>query len=228
MIIGNYSAFNKTAGSFISGATIAQTRSNFNDTNKNRNFQTHVGKIASIPDGYGMNAWVPPQFGGGMASVIQSRPAISGVVNLAGGRNLVLPMSSVIIVTNAQLDQIVTFIASAVLQLAVTNAEMNASLVGIASGSMSISASNALLGAIIDILGNGTLILSPNTTLSATGYMEAHAGGPTALSPESLAAAVWEALSSDHISAGSMAKLIQDMNVDLAKKLSTGTFIALK
>lgn len=70
------------------------------------------------------------------------------------------------------------------------------------SATQSIFVSNFLaqLGGIIPIELNGSIQVSPSITMTALANIEASIGGPTPLSPEGLAQAVWSALIADYAS----------------------------
>lgn len=229
-LVGNYSTLNKTPARFYCGGN-ASVRSNWSSSGALKNSYTHFGKLVGYQSGYGAPyAWSLPMMTGLMSSFTQSEGLITPSVNLAGGRNLDASALLAIGVTNAQLDQIVTFVASALGQISVTNAELNASLVLSLNGTLTITA-NADIGAIVDVLASGILEIAPNVTLSALGYMEASAGGPTVLSPENLADAVWAKDITGYVDVNSAGKKLVDAgsagnpwSADLSTNNTAGTF----
>lgn len=227
-LIGNYSVFNKLPMNFTGGVTIAQTRANFNNAAKNRNANSHFGLLASIPSGGGAPyAWSLPQKIGAMSSFTSAYASLSPSVILAGGLNLTASSSGSISVTTAQLDQVVILIANSIMSLSSTAATMNAAVNMTASSNMDISGA-ANVGAIIDMLASSSALLSGNLTFSALAHMTAESGGPTPLSPEGLAEAVWNSILSEYVTPGTAGKIVQEIKSNLASKLDKGTFIALK
>lgn len=189
-LIGNYSLIHKSPGRFSSGATISQVRSNFSKPGSLKNSYMSFGKLTAYPVGYSAPyAWSLPMTAGGMSSFTLSSGSASYNADLAGGRNLESSVALSITKTNAQLDQIVTFVASALLQLS-TSADMNAAVQLQASAVLAIT-TDANIGAIVDSLASSSMAVTPVAVLTALAHMNAEAGGPTELSPEGLAAAVW-------------------------------------
>jgi len=207
-LIGNYSVFNKTAGRFIAGPTIAQTRANFSKSGSLKNSNLHFGKLASYPSGYGAPySWSMANAIGAMSSFTASRSAVSTTGNLAGGYNLEGTSTLSLISINAQLDQIVTLVCSALISIASTNANLSASVNLDATGNLSVT-SSADIGAIVNALATGNFSLASTAIISAIGHMEAEAGGATPLSPEGLAAAVWGATIAGNTEASTMGSLL--------------------
>lgn len=241
-LIGNYFLINKSPGKFRAGTSGSNVRSNDNINSDNRNFISQNSKLTAIPSGYLFPyTWAPPQADGGMASTQQSLLAISPAVNLAGGINPLASSSIALSLLNAQLDQIVTFMASANLIMAKQTAEMSAAVNAIGSSLLTLS-SYAELWAMVDAGANSAISLTGSVFLSALGNMNAEAGGPTPLSPEGLAQAVWQSLLSDYTIDGTMGKSLADAlasvgggdPVAIADEIMTrgllklGDFIALK
>ena len=232
-LIGNYSVLNKSAGRFIGGLTIAQNRSNFNTNASFKNSYTHFGKLAAYPSGYyPPYAYSMPMSTGAMSSFTQSYSFITPTVNLAGGRNLEFLAASTIINVNAELQQIVTFIASSLMTLS-TSADINASVNMQASAVLQLT-TVANIQAIIDVLASSSMTITPNVLLTALAHMNAEAGGPTPLSPEGLANAVWDKILADHQITGSTGKALSDAggagnpwSADLSTNNTAGTFGAL-
>lgn len=226
-LIGNYSVLNKTPGRFIGGATIAQNRSNWSTNGALKNSNLHYGKLAAFPSGYyPPYVWSMPISIGAMSSFTSSLGTLTPTANLAGGRNLTGSTSSVITLTNAQLDQIVTFIASGLMSI-IGSGDLNASVNLQASAVLQLTV-NADIQAIVNALASSSMAITPTAILTALAHMNAEAGGPTPLSPEGLAEAVWSSNLPDYIVTDSAGKIVQEIKSSLGKKLDTGTFIALK
>jgi hypothetical protein len=97
-----------------------------------------------------------------------------------------------ITVQTATMSLLAELVASGALVLSVNSAQLSSAVAMIASGSMTMTGS-ASLGGLIPISASGTLVIvSSSSALGALANMEAAAGGPTPLSPEGLANAVWQ------------------------------------
>lgn len=203
-LIGNYSVLNKNPGFQIAGSTISDVRSQFNKTGSMRNVFLIFDKKSAQPNGYLVPyAWQMPSSAGGMSSYTLSSSSITPSANLAAGRNLSGSAACVITVASAQLDQIVSGTGSSSMAISVASASLVGSASMTASSTMSISGS-ASIGAIISAVASSSCSISgAGSTLTALAFMEASAGGPTPLSPEGLAEAVWETLASTAV-AGTM------------------------
>ena len=232
-LIGNYSVLHKTPGRFTSGASIAQCRSNFGSSGSLRNSYSHFGLLASYPSGYAAPySWSMARAIGAMSSFTSSNLTLIPIANMAAGRNLEASVNISITVTNAQLDQIVSFIASSLMTIS-GSAELNAAVQMQASAILAITGT-ASVGAIIDSLASSNMSITPSAILTALAHMNAEAGGPTPLSPEGLASAVWDTVLSDHQALGSTGKALSDAggagnpwSADLASNNTAGTFGAL-
>ncbi len=216
MLIGNYSVFSKTAGRFISGSSLADTRGNFNKNGQNRNAFRGQGSVdgvtntQAIPSGYLPHyAWVLPQVAGGMAS----RSLISGSSdisngNLAGGLNAESTLNGEGIISSAAMQLILSAVAtlSGIGGLSADIAgklEASANLAG--AGDIS-GALGALASVVADLQGSGSLTGNTN----AKGELNATISPFTDLSPQSLATYVWSKLTSELNIEGSIGKKIVD------------------
>jgi hypothetical protein len=132
------------------------------------------------------NAFVLPQTPGDMASFTLSRPKLIPNVSLTPGMPMVADASATLVNINAQLDQIVSAIASSNIALTALNTTLAGAANAQASSVATLAKLDALCGAIFSVDANGTFVLSKNVELSALGFMIATAGGPPELSPEGL------------------------------------------
>lgn len=196
----------------------------------------YVGGLSQVfgahPSGYSLpHAFLLPLKSGAISSYTLSSGVISTNVNLIPAYNLEGTSSIFIDVTNAQLDQIVSFIASATLTLAKVDAALAAAAGLFANGSQVISLNSAQLGAIFSVLTDGQMVISSDSTLTALANMEAEAGGPTELSPEGLAAALLNAMLMDYNEPGSVGEALNNVGAssnpwssDLSTNKTAGTF----
>lgn len=230
-LIGNYSLLNRTIGRKIGASVSLMNGEDYSPTSARRNRVTKFGKISGTPPTYlAPISWVLPNSGGLMGA--SNLLNITGNISGAAGRNLEAPMSSSITVTNAQLDQIVSFIASALLTMTASG-ELQAAVEMQASAVLALT-TDANIQAIIDTLASGSMTITPNAILTALAHMNAEAGGPTPLSPEGLAAAVWDTVLADHQITGSTGKALSDAggagnpwSADITTNNTPGTFGAL-
>lgn len=227
-LIGNYSLINRTPFRQFANGVSSGYKETFTNGGSDQN--RHIGgfsKYNGTPIGYLHPAsWVLPKVSGGMASTNQSYGVLTSTSILAGGINGEANSSMTLNLTNAQLDQIVSFVASSLMTLS-TTAQLNAA-VGLQASAVLQLTVNADIQAIISVLASGNMTVTPNAILTALAHMNAEAGGPTPLSPEGLAEAVWSSVATDYNVAGTTGKMLQDVKRDLGKKLDTGAFIALK
>ncbi len=179
----------------------------------------------------GPSSFVLPQSSGSISSYTEASAAITGgVIVLTAAIPMDASGSMVLTVSTASLDLLVQLVASGTLVLAVDQAVLSSAVDAVASGSMSITVNSAVLGGIFGILANGTMILVPSGTMTAEAFMEAAGGGPTPLSPEGLANAVWaEVLEAGYSSAELMRLLVavaagKTDIIDLGGGLATVTF----
>jgi hypothetical protein len=168
--------------------------------------------FSAYPSGHlSPSAFLLAKSDGAISSFTLSNGEISGVGVLVPARNLELAGSISIAATNAELQQIVSLAASGSIAIAATTAQLAGAANVAASGTVSITATNALCGAIFSVTASSTCSISGSgTTLTALAFMEAEAGGPTELSPEGLAQAVWDTIISEHLDAGTTGKALSD------------------
>lgn len=156
------------------------------------------------------SAYILPEKAGAIASYNYSQGNISAAAfSLIPGQPMQASGAASITVTASQLDQIVSAIVNATGAIGVTTASLAAAASITASGSGSISLTPANLGAIISAICSSSGAITPNLTFSALGFIECEIGGPTPLSPEGLAQAVWNALLADYQNAGSVGEALQ-------------------
>lgn len=188
--------------------------------------------FSAYPSGYvHPRAFVLPEKSGAISSYTLSRGAISPTGTLIPGQPMAASATCSITVTASQLDQIVSLIINATGAISATSTQLAAaaSMAMTPSGSIAITPAN--LGAIISMILNSSGAISPNLTFSALGFIEAEIGGPTPLSPEGLAQAVWNAVLADFQDAGSAGEALGNASAAgnpwealLADNTTAGTF----
>lgn len=213
-LIGNNTVLNRNANRHFSGGAASGYYGGMTPYNaqKNRFSTLAISDKAGNPNGYLANiSWVLPLKSGGMSvhSPDEFRIAVS-TANAKMGRNLVASSTMVITNIDATADKIISGTASDTLVLALVTASMTAGIYGTASKALAISVSSAVLGGTIPASGSSSCTMTPNSTMTAKAFMEAIAGGPTPLSPEGLASAVWESSAAEFNTAGSMGEKLND------------------
>jgi hypothetical protein len=172
--------------------------------------QGGIDNLSGIPNGYNTGAMLLPLKAGGMSSF---NPAILNLVSSDADAKMgkALEGSAVLAITNtnAQADQIIPMIASDILAITLYNAEMSAGVQAVASSTMLISV-DASLGGIIPTEASSACLITPDVDMTANAFMEAAAGGPTELSPQGLANAVWDTVLADHLDAGTAGSALSD------------------
>jgi hypothetical protein len=201
-LIGNYSVLHKTPGRFLSGATTSGDRANYNKSGMDRNKFLSMPSFMSVPNGYTPGyAFTPAQTAGGLASYTNLEAVIgTSSSNLAAGINIDASLSAAIVLTQADLSQIVSLLASLSAAINITDAQL-AAVAGLqAALSASMSLTNAQLGAIVSLIASLSAQGSfTNANDFATASISASISSTTALSPQSLAAAVWsQAIENGH------------------------------
>ena len=162
-------------------------------------------QLAGIPSGHlHSSSWVLPTKPGAMSSFTNLQITVTpGSLNLAEGRNLVASTTVTITVNNAQLDLIVDAIGSIAITFSLS-ATLAGALEAIGNIPITLTVNNATLGAIVDAVASTLINITTAATIRADGELSGDITPFTPLSPQSLAAAVWQALASDYNAAGTM------------------------
>lgn len=209
-LIGNYSVLNKTAGRFTTGPSVADTRANYGKTNKARNMFLSLPKNSSVPMGYEPpGSWVIAQTGGGLATFVQIRGSSETASSILNVKTASASLDGSGTVTNAALGQLVQMAADLNGAGFITDAELAAiaSLSANITGTGSITAN---LSALVPLSAALTGLGSINANLKGTARLSADITPFTDLSPEGLAAAVWNSQTADYPTAGTMGRAVQD------------------
>lgn len=211
-LIGNYSLLNRTAYRQFNTGISSQYFVCFTPSGAliNRLYGGYNQKSASFIGYLHPVAYVLPMKPGAMGSLVLASGSISKLnTEMYAGRNLEGSGLEVLTLTNAQLDQIVALVANGILQIIQTNAGMAAAVGLDASGLLTLQTISAQLGGVFGISASGTLVLSSTNFMGALADMIAVAGGPTPLSPEGLAEAVWNYLKANPTISGSMKEVLE-------------------
>ena len=188
----------------------SQAGNNYIKAPMNRNAGGFSQTFSAYPNGnLAPSSFLLPQKSGSISSYTDSEGEISGNVSLIPARNLEASSSSTITVTNAQLDQIVSAVANGTATLSTVNAILAGAASLQANGTLVLT-SSAAAGAKFSVTANANGTITGSITISALAFMEAEAGGPTPLSPEGLANAVWSAPSAENNEPGTMGEKVND------------------
>lgn len=162
-------------------------------------------KLAGSPYGHlAPSSWCLPYKAGAMSSFTDCRIRfVPADLNLAAGRNVSGATTVTITVNNAQLQLVVSAVGSVDISFDL-DANLAAALSAVGNVPITISVNNATLGAIIDAVATTLISIGTNATMRASGNLAGDITPFTELSPQSLAAAVWEALAADYNTAGTM------------------------
>lgn len=169
----------------------SQAGNNYIKAPMNRNAGGFNQIFSAYPNGnLAPSSFVLPQKSGSISSYTDAECDILGAGDLIPARNLEASASATITVTNAQLDQIVSAVANGTATISTVNAILAGAASLQAGGTLTL-ATDASIGAIFSVTASASGVITTSTTLTALAFMEAEAGGPTPLSPEGLANAVW-------------------------------------
>jgi hypothetical protein len=166
-------------------------------------------KLAGIPSGHlAPSSWVLPYKPGAMSSFTNLVVTVTpGLLNLAAGVNISGDSTVTITVNPADGQLIVSAVGSTSITFNLA-ANLAGALSASGSTSFSFTVNNATLGAIVDAVGAALVQFSNSATVRATGNLSGDITPFTELSPQNLAAAVWQALASAYNTPGSMGELL--------------------
>lgn len=211
-LLGNYSVYDKMPLKFTSGAGVQNgARGNFAESGRVRNRMmqdqtTTADEYYALPNGaYPNLTWFIPQQAGQIGSSNQIYGSGIPTATLAGGLNALGDLTGSGTITNGFLSLIADLIASLT---GAGDISPPANLIAILNlysdqltGSGAIAATLAAYADVqASLTGNGTLTLTPY----AIGELSANITGESALSPQNLAAAVWNAIASQYNTVGTM------------------------
>jgi hypothetical protein len=166
-------------------------------------------KLAGIPSGHlAPSSWVLPYKPGAMSSFTNLVVTVTpGTLNLAAGVNITGSTTVTITVNPADGQLIVSASGSTSITFNLAG-NLAGALSAAGSTSFSFTVNNATLGAIVDAIGAALVQFSNSATVRATGNLSGDITPFTELSPQSLSAAVWEALASAYNAPGTMGELL--------------------
>lgn len=219
MLVGNYSVLQKGPGRFVAGSTTSvegQVRSNFSKSGANRNRfyvdQTTVAlALYAIPTGtYPDIAWLIPQISGQIASTQPIQGAGTQTGTLAGGLNAAAGLTGSGDITSAIAQLVISMAANLAGDGTVSAADLRGYLQASAnlSGSGDLTAAAAAL-AWMSAATDGTGSIT-NATPYASGNMSADILSYSALTPEGIRDAVWNAIAANYDLNATMGELLHN------------------
>lgn len=212
MIIGNNNlAYTNSTYSYYGGyfywGYSAGNRAN------NLNRYSALNKNNSIPSGYTPNyTWAPAIKGNGMAILDFGGGSIYKAL-MAAAKNCSATIVGQGIVTNANLQNLVKMLATVIGSGSINKADMAGILAMVATNILGQGTiSKADLGAIINLFSTVSASGSINfANILGKAYLSAHIYvNESAATTEQLVDAIWEELTSDHTTPGSMGKALSD------------------
>lgn len=211
-LLGNYSVIHKSPARFMSGTSVSSEKSRDNKSGSNRNRFMSFAKHNATPSGYTPPyCFVIAQIGGGLASFTEIQSVINfNNPDLNSGVNADSAFSASISITQAQLDQIVSLVASITGSISITSAELAAVSELVAAISASMAVTDAQLGAVVSLVASLSAAGALTADNFATSAMSADISSLTALSPQTLAAAIWNSLSADYNVVNTMGEKLND------------------
>lgn len=157
---------------------------------------------ASTPDGYGMQALVPPITAGSMSALVRGIE-ITGSGNLLQGGPMEGTGSISLTAADAALSMIVSMAGTGSISLTPLPAVLSMVVGMEGSGSVTLTGSGAL-SMIVPFEGVGSMTLTASGDLKGLLNLQGGWTPYTELSPENLAASVWGAVATANNTAGTM------------------------
>jgi len=176
-------------------------------------------KTTSFPAGWRYNnGWMPSQSDGtywaaNLGPSSSSWTVTCGSLNVAAGINLTLYPNTAdftFSVPNASLQLIVSATGTTSIVFTIPAGTLAGVLYGVGNAAATFTSGSVLIGAIVDGIAAGTIIFTAAATPRAVGHLAGDITPYTTLSPENLAAAVWNAVAGDFNDTGSMGEKVND------------------
>jgi hypothetical protein len=224
VLLGNYSVLNKNPGRALGGSTVADSRGAWNKPGAMRNrfvADRGDGWTAKTSQPSGVRppyTWLLPITAGGMSTAGTITGSSEVTASVAGGRNAQATLTGSSTVT-ATLQLVVSAVA-ALSGSSTVNAELvgKVAVAAALSGSSSVTAAiEAIAWATATLAGSSTV----NATPSATGELVCNITPFTELSPQNLAAAVWNTVADTYDEAGTFGAELNLLHVIARNKVVT-------
>jgi hypothetical protein len=225
MLLGNYAQVNRNTTSDW-GRAFSNPHAIMKATCLHRFYTTDANVVGETNksawnNGYNTHgAWFPAPKAGGLAAYRTADFGLTGAANGALGMNIDGDGTITFTVPNADMQLVVSADGTATITFSQTGALAGA-LAADGAASFAIATNTPILGAIISAIASGTITFSADGTVEAIGNLAGDITPFTTLSPENLAAAVWNEVLASHTTDGTTGKRLQQI-------LTTNGFIALK
>jgi hypothetical protein len=204
-VVGSYSAF---PGRMVGTVSVLLQQTNMVPLwSANRNQTAAFGELAGQPDGTNHPvSWLMPLQAGRVSArgaQVTFTPAANGTMGLPASGSATITFT----VPAAQLQLVVSTSGSSSISFTVGGTVAGALLAqGLSAIAFTVDA--ATLGAIVDATGESQVAFSEAAVLTALGNISGAVTPFTELSPESLAAAVWNAIATEYNLVGTMGELL--------------------
>lgn len=166
-------------------------------------------ELAGIPAGhYPPSSWNLPYQAGQMSAFTYTAATVTaGPLSVAAGKNATGDISITFTVGPSQLELVVSAVGSTSINFTLTG---NAAAVLQAAGAIAVdfTVGPSTLGAESGIFGDTTISFTATATPRADGNISGAITPFTELSPQNLAAAVWNAIAAEYTENGSMGELM--------------------
>ena len=186
-------------------------RANWSTSGKLRcSFSHFDAVVGGYPSGLRHPAsWCMAPDGGALSAESELSFAVSNTGAGAMGVNGEGSASITITNADAQLQLVVS--ASGTVSISITtDANLVGALYGTGTTAITVSNGTATLGALAGLFGNAAITFTASGTATAIGWLEGDIVPYTELSPQSLAAAVWNAVAADSNEVGTMGEKLND------------------
>lgn len=172
-----------------------------------RGIQYNTGTLTALPQGSNTpGTWMLPQKAGGMSSHSEAQGTSIASLLMAKGWNIEGLAEGTTPTVEATMQLVVSMVATA-LGEATTNANLNAAL-GLSGSTTGEATNNAIITALAWAIGQANGEATATLVRYATGELKGSITPFTELSPEGLAAAVWNSLASQYNEDGTMGELL--------------------
>jgi hypothetical protein len=198
---GSYSAFPGRMVGTASGIAVQTGLLPLWQTSRNQTVA--FGKLAGQPDGSNHPvAWLMP-LSAGRISATSCEVTFSTSGSGTQGFPIIGSSTITFVVSPAQLELVIFALGSTNITFTTTGLLAGA-LNAIGNTSVTFTVNAATIGAIVDLISATFVTFSNNGTIRATGSLAGDITPFTELSPQSLAAAVWQALATTYNDSGTM------------------------
>lgn len=194
----------------IDGGLASIQPSRFNSASNRMNYTAGgaiTDDLAAVPAGARHPvAWIMPRKAGGLSSHNEASGSVTATLSMASGINIEGLAEGTTPTAEATLQLVVSMLATAAGE-ATTNANLNAALLlaGTANGE---ATNNAIITALAWAIGQANGEATATLVRYATGELKGSISPFTELSPEGLAAAVWNSLVAQYQEDGTMGKAL--------------------